>query len=69
MNVQQSIEITNHVKAGNINEATSIIDSMSKFDKLTMQSRLKKLLKRSSRLSTNDLDAMQTKLRLVNESL
>lgn len=69
MDVALNVEITNHIKAGNVQEAKIKIETLSEFDKLQAVKRINAILKRTFALSSNDVKALHEKKSLIEESL
>lgn len=69
MDIVVNVAITNHVKAGNLEEAVKLIETLSKFDKQSTSLRISKLLAKSSSLSAKDIEALKKKKELLDNSV
>lgn len=69
MDVALNVEITNHIKAGNTQEAKIKIEMLAEFEKLQAIRRINSILKNAKHLGSGDVHALSEKKRLIEESL
>lgn len=61
----QSLVITNHIKAGNIEIAKNLISELDNSERNFILKSVNSLLSKKYRLSANDVDTLKTKRKLL----